>query len=468
MPKRNLIFVGALAAVAVAAAVAFHLIQTRDREIAELRAKLRESSTALDQLMRDYHLTEAERRRLQEGMLEGMWQRVVQDLREITQDEHMRYIPPGQSERFLAQIAGTEMGLGVRFERTARGARITEVVGGSPAEEAGLLPDDTVLAVDGRDVSDMPPQQLREALGGSPGDNVVLTLVGGPIGPSEPWEAELTGRRFDMQTVQGLYRGPDGRWQYDLDAEQGVYYLRVREFVPQTHEQFRQVIASLDRPRAVVIDLRGNPGGMPEPAAEFANLFLSDGLIFRTYNPAEEREVGRRFSARPENTYDDIRVVVLVDGRTASAAEIVAGSLRAHGRAALVGRRTHGKLTIQSIEPLPRDVGLVVRTTGRFRLGAPDRPDPEADDEDEPIVPDVIFPATDMGEALAMLRCCARALPDRRERLGEDPADLTMPERLRQLDPSLDEAGQLAAAPGRLRAILAHSPAWLPDAEDDG
>lgn len=465
MPKRNLIFVGALAAVAVAAAVAFHLIQTRDREIAELRAKVRESSAVVEQIIRDYHLTEAEQRRLVTAMVEGMWDGAEEIMREI--DEHFDHVPYSESERIKARLAGREWGLGIRFERTERGARVKDLVGGSPAEAAGLLPGDVILAVDGEPVVDMKSARLRDALRGEPGEQVTLKLSGGRIGPAEPWQVELTGRRFAVRTVEGLYYGPDGRWQYDLDAEQGVYYLRVREFVPQTHEQFRQVIASLDRPRAVVIDLRGNPGGMPEPAAEFANLFLSDGLIFRTFSLADEREADRHFTARHENTYEDMRVVVLVNEDTASAAEIVAGSLRAHRRAALVGRRTHGKLTIQSVTEYG-DGGLIIHTTGRFRLGTPDRPDPEADDEDEPIVPDVIFPATDMGEALAMLRCCARALPERRTRLGEDPADLTLPERLRQLDPAMDEAGQLAATPERLRALLAHSPNWLPDSKDDG
>ncbi|MFW6133583.1 MAG: S41 family peptidase [Planctomycetota bacterium] len=493
MPTRNLIFLAVLAAIAGGSVVAFHLIQSRHqrrydefsrnygrmheqlidtgRDIRALRGLLGQSDgslTAVDfarrleRSMPRYELTEAERRRV----LEGGYRGEVEVLREITGDKYLRYVPRDRRDAVTARIGGTARGLGLRFELDAATARVTGVAVGSPADEAGLRPGDRVVRIGATPVDRMDAAEARAALRGRAGRDVELTVV--PVGAAdgEPHRVRLTGRRFQVQTVQGLYRLPDGTWRYALDADRGLYYVRVTELVARTHEQLRRALRTMQDPQGLVLDLRGNPGGQPEPAAELVNLFVSDGLLFRTMSIHDGEASERRFAARGEGTFDSqMPLVVLTDGETASAAEIVAGALRAHRRAALLGERTCGKPWVQSVMPVG-DLGLIIHSTGWYFLGRPSDAAPTGR-RSERIAPDVPveIPGGDRDD-LRKLRIRLRSIP--RPWLDEPAREAralrsaeTAVAQLRWLDAPLDAAANLLAGPRRLERILQSQPDWL-------
>ena len=177
-------------------------------------------------------------------------------------------------------------------------------------------------------------------------------------------ERDLARNEMELETVVGLFRTGQGRWVYALDAKEGIAYIRLREFCPKTAEQLEQVLRDLGNLRSIVLNLRGNPGGGLPSAVSGANLFLREGLIVKSVDRAGRREVYR---ARPEKTFSDaIPLVVLVNGQTASAAEIMAGSLWVHSRAVLVGARHWGKGCVQTLFPLAQ--GLISLTTSEYLL----------------------------------------------------------------------------------------------------
>ncbi|MBS3734210.1 MAG: PDZ domain-containing protein [Phycisphaerae bacterium] len=510
MPTRNLIFLAVLAAIAGGSVVAFHWVQSRQQrrlvelsenyaeihsqliqagsDIRALRGVVAQSDgplTAVDIARRlekgmpQYELTDAERQRVLEGGLQGE----VDVLRQITGDKYLRYVPQSRREAFTERIGGTGRGLGLRFELGDDGARITDVLVGSPADAAGLRAGDRIVAIDEQPVAAMDASAARSALHGRVGRSAVLEVIPVETPNGNPKRLDLTGRRFEVGTVEGLYRHGDGRWHYRLpdaawkyrpedEASGGLHYLRVSELTSQTHRQLRRAIRRMGRPQGLILDLRDNPGGQPQPAAEVANLFVSAGLLFRTVSIFDGEASEKSFAAHAEGTYGpEMRMVVLTNGQTASAAEIVAGTLRAHGRAVLVGGRTYGKPWVQSIMPVG-ELGLIIHSTGWYFLGRPSDVPPAARRRSEYITPDVAvqartFDEGETGKLLhARLRARMRAMPRPwRDALADDTDAARWEEspvvQWLWLDAPLAAAVEMLKSPKRYEAILTQRPDWF-------
>ena len=277
-------------------------------------------------------------------------------------DPHSAFLDAEQYDEMRATTTGSYSGVGI--EVSAEDGRVVVVtpIEGSPAARAGVRAGDIVLAVDGQPVT---ADRLEETIGrmrGRPGTLVRLAV--GRAEEPEPLVFALQRGEVHVHTVRAER----------LPGDYG--YVRITQFSDSTPTDLLESlsglmhrsgggsdVASLQPLHGLVLDLRGNPGGVLESAVSVADAFLERGLIVR----ADGRTAESRFqmSATPGDALGGEPLVVLVDGGSASGSEIVAGALRDHGRAALMGERTFGKGSVQTVIPL-RDGQALKLTTSRY------------------------------------------------------------------------------------------------------
>lgn len=284
-------------------------------------------------------------------------------------DPYSGYLDPAELQESEAADNGTYCGIGLELDTVGSVVEITTVVNESPAARAGLRRGDTVISVDREPVGTDAAQATR-SLRGHAGTKVHL-VIRRHSSALRPYV--LLRECFRMQTVTAALLAP------------GYGYVRISSFNDATPSELKNAVAGLKRMshsrlRGFVLDLRANGGGVLEDGAAVADAFLDSGLIVTVEGRAADTRL--RFEAAPGDLLDGAPMAVLVDRGTASASEIVAGALRDHGRATLVGARTYGKGTVQSIIPLSG--GAIELTTARWLTPS------GASVQDVGIVPDVL------------------------------------------------------------------------------
>lgn len=343
MPKRNLILVVALLA---AAAALVSLAKKPHPQPGPL--------ARTEELIKDSYYQKVDAEKLRRGAVEGMLSKL---------DPFSRYIPPGKAVAIEQRLQGWESGVGLRLEIADGQVLVIGPIKGSPADYANLYSGDRIVAVDDAPVAGLDLTEVYRRLSGRAGATLKLTVFRAAGGEEE---LALTRRRFRIETLTGLYRDSTREWMHVVDPAHGIAYVRVREFVFDTAERFQQCLRALEHFDAVVIDLRDNPGGPLESAVAVSNLFLEKGTIVSVVS---RKEPTLKYEATPDGTYPQrIPLVLLVNGETASAAELFVGALQLHDRAVLVGTRTHGKGTLQTLKDLPGSLGQINLTTAEFRI----------------------------------------------------------------------------------------------------
>ena len=268
-------------------------------------------------------------------------------------DTYSAYLTSDQLGEVYAQIDGNFVGLGIELKMDNGRLLIVRVISGSPAQEAGIRPGDCITTVDGQSIAGLNTDQAANLLLGEAGSAVVVTVV---TPGQSPRELDIRRRRVDVPSVDRVEM---------LDASQGIAYLQVNCFKKSTARDLESALWQLHRQvmRRLIIDLRGNPGGLLTTAVDAADLFINRGLIVSTRGRNAQEDF--TYTARSGGTWS-VPLVVLIDENSASAAEIFAGAIRDHRRGTLVGSRTYGKGSVQGIFPLSV-VGAGVRlTTARF------------------------------------------------------------------------------------------------------
>ena len=267
-------------------------------------------------------------------------------------DPYSTYLDAEEYADLRVSTAGTYAGIGIEVSTADRALRVVRPFRGSPAAAAGIQSGDMISAIDGMPVSDLDAAMSR--MRGPRGSTVKLAVV--RTGQALPLEFTVERAQVDVHSVAALL------------LEGGVVYTRITAFSDTTAEDFTTGIARLRRdlktkPRGIIIDLRNNPGGVLESAVEVADQLLEDGIIVT----AEGRTPAARFTmqATPGDVLPGVPVIVLVNGTTASAAEILAGALQDHHRATLLGRRTFGKGSVQTVMPLSGGRAIKL-TTSRY------------------------------------------------------------------------------------------------------
>ncbi|NDC53933.1 MAG: S41 family peptidase [Planctomycetia bacterium] len=353
MPKRNLILLVLAGAVSVVAWVA--------REHGRQAGRVAEVLAAVE---RSYYRP-VDPEALASAAVEGVVGRL---------DEHSAFVV-GDARRELEAALDQEFG-GVGLELTADDAGIVvhDTLFGAPAARAGVTAGARITAIDGVDARGLSLRDAVAALRGPAGSTVRLGLlsagpapeIDGAGGGAEPREVALVRETVRTASVLGDRRRADGSWDWFVEGEPGVALVRITGCGDHTLEDLDAAlaaIASADGVRGLVIDLRGNPGGLLSVAVEICDRFLETGVIVSTRRGGGAAEPRR---AAPGQVLAGVPVAVLVDGLTASAAEVVAAGLQDHGRAVVVGSRSFGKGTVQAILPLSDGSGLLKLTTAEY------------------------------------------------------------------------------------------------------
>jgi carboxyl-terminal processing protease len=280
----------------------------------------------------------AVRRAGAEGLLRSAFEELFNHL-----DPYSRYVTPAESEAARERRVG-QAGLGLRLAASGRNVVLGAVTPGGPAAQAGLRAGDRLIAIDGGAVSAEDLADAAARLEGPSGSQAVLTVLRG-------------GQRRAVTVV----RAPVPPETVAQEMRDDILWLRLSAFSAASDRQLTAALAAsfaTRPPRAVVLDLRGNRGGLLAQAVAIADIFLAGGEVARTVG--RHRESRRVYSAGGPDLAQGRPVIVLVDGRSASAAEVVAAALADRGRAVVVGSATMGKGLVQLLVPLPDGGELLI------------------------------------------------------------------------------------------------------------
>ena len=269
-------------------------------------------------------------------------------------DPHSEYLDQRELTALTEDTSGAYEGLGIEVFSADGVLRVIAPIDDTPAERAGIKPGDIITRIDGKAITSENAGESVELLRGKPGSEVVLMVL--HEGASVPVEIKLKRETIRVSSVKA-------RW-----IEPGYAWLRVAQFQEDTGSEVRKKLARLRDKAAtplhgVVLDLRSNPGGLLTSAVEVSDAFLDSGTIVTTRGRLKEADLS--FGATPGDISGGAPLVVLVDKGTASAAEIVAGALKDNRRGLVMGQKTFGKGSVQTV--LPLDDGHAVKlTTARY------------------------------------------------------------------------------------------------------
>lgn len=283
-------------------------------------------------------------------------------------DQHSEFIPADLYSAFNDMLHQEFAGVGILVEQPEAGqpVRVITPLVGSPALTAGVMPGDEILQVAGQDVSRLPIREVSNRLRGPAGSEVVITVRRTVDEVSQEREIRLRRETISLESVVGAYRGADNRWQFRLREHPQVAYIRITSFGDKTAGELRQVLTELDNAfDSLILDVRANAGGLLLSAVEVCDDFLDSGRIVTIKKRGGA--VDSEFDATPGTLVDPERaMVVLIDGNSASASEIVAACLQDHGRATIIGSRSFGKGTVQNLLPLEFGRSALKLTTARY------------------------------------------------------------------------------------------------------
>ena len=297
------------------------------------------------ELVRNDYVDKIPDKKLMEAAIRGL----VSDL-----DPHSAFLDSEELDEIRISTSGAYSGVGIEVALENGAVSVVNPIEGGPAAEAGVLAGDTILAVDEIPVNVENLNDTIDRMRGKPGSTVKITIARRPS--VEPLSFTLSRANVQVHSVKQRLLEP------------GYGYVRISHFSETTTPDLEQAIAKLKKQsdgklNGLVLDLRDNPGGLLEAAIGVSDAFLDEGIIVT----ADGRAADARFEmdAQPGDDTDGAPVVVLVNGGSASASEIVAGALKDHHRATIVGQQTYGKGSVQTVMPLS-DGHAIKLTTSRY------------------------------------------------------------------------------------------------------
>jgi carboxyl-terminal processing protease len=286
-------------------------------------------------------------------------------------DDYSSIIWPENLRRFNQQLEGDFVGVGIllRYD-DKRQLMIANPLEGGPAARAGVQPNDRIIEVNGMPTAGWTLNKAVETITGPAGKQVVMKLRRGEGDQATDLEVPLIRERIKMRSVNGWWKrsideGGTPEWDWMIDPDAGIGYLRVTSFNDDTLDDMADAIEAMRKSgqlRGLVLDLRGNPGGLLPAAVDMVNLFVSRGLVVEVQD-RNGRTVGTNYAKPSKAKLAGLPLVVLVNRESASASEIVSGALQAYKAGVVVGDRTFGKGSVQTVQRVadgPRQAAVKV------------------------------------------------------------------------------------------------------------
>ncbi len=296
----------------------------------------------LESVLNEYYVGDVDRYKLQEGIYKGFISGVG--------DAYSTYYTQEEYDAFKEETSGIYNGIGIKMylETEDNSIVIKEVFEGSPAESAGLLPYDKIIKVAGKSVSGNDYTTVTELVAGKKDTDIALTIY--RPSDNKTYEFSLTRSNITYPTV------------YFRMLDEDLAYIQVTKFEELTHNQFKNALEKSKEQNAkgIVLDLRNNPGGLLRIAKDIVDELVPEGIIVSTKD-----KNGKSIEYYADREYHDIPMVVLINGSSASASEVVAGALKDYNRAKLVGETSYGKGVVQTIIPLS-DGSAIKLTTSQY------------------------------------------------------------------------------------------------------
>ena len=271
-------------------------------------------------------------------------------------DPHSSYMDPSSLRDIQVQTRGEFGGLGIEVTMEDGLVKVVAPIDDTPAATAGVMANDIITKIDNEQVHGLTLNQAVEKMRGPVNTKIKLTIM--RKGSDKPIEMTIVRDVIRVKSVRSHSEGDD------------IGYIRITQFTEQTTDGLKKAISDLtsqlgaDKVKGFVIDLRNNPGGLLDQAISVSDAFLDKGEIVSTRG--RNAEETQRFNARPGDLTKGKPIIVLINGGSASASEIVAGALQDHKRATLVGTRSFGKGSVQTIMPLGTGNGALRLTTARY------------------------------------------------------------------------------------------------------
>lgn len=275
------------------------------------------------------------------GMLEGL-------------DPHSAYLDEDEYKALQEGTTGEFGGLGIEVGMEDGFVKVISPIDDTPASRAGIQAGDLIIRLGGKSVKGMSLNEAVTLMRGKPGSELILTVV--REGEEKPLDISIIRDVITVKSVKGRMLEP------------GYGYVRVSNFQSHTAEDLRKKIVELQQENkknliGLILDLRNNPGGILNAAVGVSDLFLDSGLIVYTEGRIKDSQL--KFTAKPSDMLSNAPIIVLVNGGSASASEIVAGALQDHDRAIIMGEKTFGKGSVQTILPM-NDAAALKLTTARY------------------------------------------------------------------------------------------------------
>lgn len=281
-----------------------------------------------------------EAQKLIHGAIKGM----VQSL-----DPHSSYMTKAEHQDLLMETKGEFTGVGIEITVRDNFLTVVSPIEGSPAYKAGIQAGDKIVKIDGKPTAEMSLPEAVKSIRGEKGTKVNLSIM--REGAEKPLEFTVTRDLIPIRSVRSYLLTPD------------IAYVRISNFQSKTAQDLAAALEKIEQQetlRGLVLDLRNNPGGLLSQAIEVSDLFLESGVIVSTKGRDSSQDL--HATAHKDKTERKYPIIVLVNGGSASAAEIVAGALQDHKRAVILGTKTFGKGSVQTIIPLSDGSGIRLTT----------------------------------------------------------------------------------------------------------
>lgn len=274
-----------------------------------------------------------------------MAQGAVRGMIDAVGDPYTEYYSPQSYQSTMVDLTGLYQGIGAHIGKKDKQLVIVAPIPGSPAEKAGIKSGDMILKINGEPTDQLNTDEASQKIRGQAGTKVTLTLY--RQGDKEPFDISVTRQEIRLDSVKAEMRGD-------------IAYIRIQQFIVPTIADFRNALkdASEKGAKGMILDLRDNPGGLLDQAIDVASQFLVRGIVVKIVDKEGLETVQK---VRPGGMAKDIPMIVLINGGSASASEIVAGALQDNERAKLAGEKSFGKASVQNV--IKMDDGSAIKVT---------------------------------------------------------------------------------------------------------